>query len=149
MEVIILTDTHGKLRRTELENAITEKNPDCIFCLGDITYSDYEIIQDVLAEMECKVPVLAVLGNHDPCTLLDEVQKDFFPEIINLDCKTAEVCGFTIGGFAGSVKYKNGDYYCVRTQEQAQDSIKALPKVDVLLCHSQPSFDKVLIKSSL
>lgn len=145
MRIVVLADTHGRLRRAELEYAIKEVEPECIFCLGDMDYCDYEILQDVLAEAEysdtIQTPVLAILGNHDSRTLLDEVQRDFFPEIVNLDCKTTTVGGFTIGGFAGSVKYKDTDYYCVRTQGQAQKDIQALPKVDILLCHSQPSFD--------
>ena len=146
LNAVVVADTHGSLYRKDFQSILRENVPEMIFCLGDIPYRDLEIIEDCLSEENMDIPVFAILGNHDNLNLLNEVKEDFFKNLTNLDCKTVDINGYTIGGFSGSIKYKWENSYCRRTQKEALSLLKDMPKTDIFLCHSQPSFDKKVLK---
>ncbi len=153
MVVMTVADTHGKLTRNEVADFKSMKDvPDIIFCLGDMSYNDYGVLEDIVKEWceerNASMPVFCgVLGNHDKNTLMDEITEDM-PDFIALDKnRLIAVKGFVIGGVSGSVKYKDDDFYCIKTQEEMLKELEKLCDVDILICHSQPAFDKSVFKN--
>ena len=99
IKLLIITDTHGLLSyKQELEEKLKNiKEYDYCFALGDITYSDYEIILKYIP----KNKILGLLGNHDGF----EVLKHYGIE--DLNGKVVNIKGFRIGGIQGSYRYKS------------------------------------------
>lgn len=58
--------------------------------------------------------------------------------IINLHLNTFNLKGITIGGFEGSIKYKESAYAKMYTQEDSLALLKDFKAVDLLITHSPP-----------
>lgn len=120
---------------------------DVIFTLGDI---DDRTLDYILMQAG-KVPVIGVPGNHD---------SENIPGVLNVHQKVIELNGISIGGFGGSLRYKDNQPHHY-TQWSAQIGMWRMPQVDIFLSHCGPpcttaeegplhqgfkSFDKYLAK---
>lgn len=113
--------------RVSIKETLSRHQIDAIVTLGDLAIQD---IRDLEAISD--VPKFGVYGNHDSGTYMPELG------ITNLHLKTAQLNDITIGGFEGSVRYKNDPYAPMYTQEEASELIKQLPAVDLLISHAPP-----------
>jgi uncharacterized protein len=96
-----------------------------VVCLGDLDRAWIESLAHV------RVPRLGVHGNHDPEGLLRDVEVD------DVHMKRTSLCGLTVAGFEGCVRYGSGGPHHY-TQRQASKLAKRLPAADVLLAHCPP-----------
>lgn len=99
---------------------------DVCFLLGDIPLNALYAIKKFNAK-----PLFGICGNHDEWDSLSAVG------IKDIHCKTISVGGYTIVGFGGSHRYKNGDY-SMMTQKESIGLTKLLPKADILISHDAP-----------
>jgi Icc-related predicted phosphoesterase len=100
-------------------------NVDAIVCLGDLDRAWIESIRSV------DVPRLGVHGNHDPDGILPEL------EVEDVHLRRTSLCGLTVAGFEGCVRYgRSGPHQY--TQKEAAKLARRLPGSDVLLCHCPP-----------
>lgn len=99
------------------------KDCDAMFCTGDLTVLDFYGVYGK--------PMFGVYGNH--CS------GRYFPEVgvTNVHLQVVQWNGLKIGGFQGSIRYKEGGgpQY---TQEESQTMLIGFPPVDILLLHSPP-----------
>ena len=100
-------------------------NVDCDLCLllGDI---NCQLLKEI--KQNIKVPIYAVLGNHDTSDLLEKVG------IENINGKVIDFNGIKIGGIEGSSRYKDGSFV-MHTQKESLEIMKCLPRVDILISH--------------
>lgn len=103
------------------------RQADVLVVTGDLTLWDFPGLQ----EFPEKKPEFGVYGNHDSGQYFEPLG------ITNLHWKTAELGGFTWGGFQGCLKYK--DTGIMYTEEEARDFSDRFPRVDVLLLHAGPA----------
>lgn len=132
IKLLIITDTHGLLSYTgELEDKIkNSKNYDLCCVLGDVTYSDYEVILKYIP----KEKIVGLLGNHDGFDILK------YYEITDLNGKIININGIRIGGIQGSYRYKTEDFPSF-THEESIKFLNQMEEVDILLSHSGPFLD--------
>ncbi len=132
IKLLIITDTHGLLKYQENEiEKLKVKDYDLCCALGDISYSDYEIILKYIP----KEKIVALLGNHDDFEVLKYYNlKDLNGEIVTVN-------GIRIGGIQGSYKYKSEDFPSF-TQEASIQFLDKMEAVDILLSHSGPFLDE-------
>jgi uncharacterized protein len=102
-----------------------ENEVQAIMCLGDLDRAWIES----LAGLE--LPRLGVHGNHDPPGVLGELG------IEDVHMRSVELCGLTLAGFEGCVRYESGEHHQY-TQEEAACLSATLPPAEVLLCHCPP-----------
>jgi len=76
------------------------------------------------------VPLLGVHGNHDAPGDLAALGID------DLHLRRALLGGWSLAGFEGCVRYRDGPFQY--TQEQAAALAERLPAADVLVCHCPP-----------
>lgn len=97
---------------------------DVIFTLGDIDDGtlDYIIMQAQ------QVPVIGVPGNHD---------SEHIPGVLNVHKKVIDFKGIKIGGFGGSLRYKD-DQPHHHSQWYAKWGMWRMPQVDIFLSHCGP-----------
>ena len=97
---------------------------DVVLTLGDIQ----EETLDRIWWMGRGIPhQYGVPGNHDP---EDPAGLD------NLHCRVVTVQGFRIGGFGGSLKYKeHPNHY---TEREVAKRMKKMPPVDIFISHAPP-----------
>ncbi|MBR6034297.1 MAG: metallophosphoesterase [Clostridia bacterium] len=129
INLLVITDTHGLLayKKEEQEKLKNVGEYDLCCVLGDVTYSDYEIILHYIK----KDKIVALLGNHDGFDVLK------YYGLEDLNGKTINVNGIRIGGIQGSFRYKSEDFPSFTHAE----SIKFLDKMeetDILLSHAGP-----------
>lgn len=134
MNALIVSDTHGKLTQKKLDDFLFKRKPDVIFILGDLSEEDIEVLQTF--EKTKDVAMYGVIGNHDEIHLL----KDH--GITDLHLKTVKIGDYTVGGFGGSLKYKNDASYLMYTNEMSEAALKLLAPCDILLTHDKPCFKK-------
>src|SRR6266436_22104 len=127
--------------------------PDLVLSCGDLPFDYLEYLVSRL-----DVPVLYVLGNHDPSltppdTTWMPLRTDMSPPLgpegcTNIDGRLVEVRGLRIAGLGGSIRYKEGP----NQYSQAQMGWRALKlefrvrlkrvragrKLDVLVTHAPP-----------
>lgn len=130
IKLLIITDTHGFLsyeRKEDVEKLEGIKDYDLCCCLGDITYSDYEVILKYVPIEK----IVAILGNHDGFDVLK------YYGLNDLNGKIVNVNGIRIGGIQGSYRYKNEDFPSF-THEESIKFLDKMDEVDILLSHSGP-----------
>jgi len=96
-----------------------------VLTLGDLDLAWIESLRSL------RMPKLGVHGNHDAPDLLREV------EVEDLNGRRTSLCGLTVAGFEGCVRYGNGGPYHY-TQKKASKLAKRLPAADILICHCPP-----------
>lgn len=134
---LVIADTHSSLRYEEVTNALNFGMPDYVFYLGDIPEHDIEIIKNVLKEKNINAPQYGVDGNHDQRGTV----KDH--DIIDLHGQTATLkSDITIGGLAGSIRYKDDNRYVLLTNEESEEIMAKMPYCDILLTHDKPCFEE-------
>ncbi len=135
--VLTIADTHGSLTDEDLDNIDLSKI-DMVLLLGDITYSEAQIlIHHFDIEDIRKTLFYGVLGNHDePRTY----QANYGP-LRNVHMFPTLADGKWVAGFEGSIRYKKGDYV-MYTNEESEALLKKIMPVDLLLTHDKPNFDK-------
>jgi Icc-related predicted phosphoesterase len=87
-------------------------------------------MEDLKILKDYSIPSIWVYGNHCSWTYMAELG------IHNLHLKTFEFWWLVFWWFEGCVKYKEWKFQY--TQEEAQEMIKQLPRVDVLISHCPP-----------
>lgn len=134
LKVMFVADCHGKLMQRDIDTAIRNNGmPDIVFMLGDNSANDIEALQD--NEHIKNLAFYGIVGNHDSKNLLKEYN------IPDIHLKTVQISGYTVGGFGGSMKYKDDDYYMLWTNPQSSQALSLMPKCDILLTHSSPAFE--------
>jgi len=132
MLAAVIADTHGNLLQMKMREVIQCK-PDVIFLLGDVAPEDFITIQSFSFLRD--VPIFGVVGNHDDPIILQR------NGIIDLHLNVVQFKGLTIGGYGGSIKYKNNDaYFMLHTNDESEQELEGLPSCDILLCHDRPCF---------
>ena len=129
IKLLIISDTHGLLSYKEdyQEKLKTINDYDLCCALGDISYSDYEIILKYIP----KEKIVALLGNHDDFDVL----KHF--DICDLNGKVVTVNGIRIAGIQGSFRYKDEKFPSF-THEESIEFLNKMEEVDILLSHAGP-----------
>lgn len=142
IKLLIIADTHGALAynekyRSKLENV---GNYDLCCALGDITYSDYDIILQYVPIEK----IVAILGNHDGFDVLK------YYGIKDLNGKIITVNGIKIGGIQGSYRYKSEDFPSF-THEESIKFLNNMEEVDILISHTGPfwNYNKNLVHNGL
>jgi len=121
MKILAISDRKPESLKQTLEN----NELDLIITLWDLEYSD-------IRELEfTKITKIWVYWNH--CT---RWYMDIY-WIKDLHLKTFEINGIIFWWFEWCVRYKKWNYF-MYTQEEANELIKQLPKVDILICHCPP-----------
>lgn len=125
MKILAISDRPPR----EKIDAILEKNRDVdlICTLGDLDYMSLRALENIQ-----NIPKLGVYGNHCSGTYFDVLG------ITDLHLKTFEYKGIVFGGFEGCVRYKEGSYGKMYTQEEAEELLKDFPSVDIMLVHAPP-----------
>ena len=123
MKLLLLADREP----TKPLNEIIDSNPwiDLIILLWDLYYMDIQPLKDYP-----NIPKIWVYGNHCDWIYMDELW------IKNMHLNTFELNWITFGWFEWCVRYKDAKFQY--TQEMAEELIKSLPKVDILVCHCPP-----------
>jgi Icc-related predicted phosphoesterase len=98
---------------------------DAVFCLGDLDRAWIESL------MSLDLPRYGVHGNHDPEHLLRDL------EVEDLHLRRTQLCGLTVAGFEGCVRYRDHAVHQY-SQREASKLARRLPAADVLLCHCPP-----------
>ena len=122
MRVLALADKRPLVDPATL---VRQKGVDAVLTLGDLDRAWIESL------MSLDVPRLGVHGNHDPEGLLHDL------EIEDLHLRRTQICGVTIGGFEGCVRYGKNTVHQY-TQKEASKLARRLPAADVLICHCPP-----------
>jgi len=100
---------------------------DCVLTLGDLSTVD---IAPLLGN-EVTVPRFGVYGNHCYEGYLRG------PAITDLHLRRLSYGGITLGGFEGSLRYKEvGDFQY--TQAEAMALLRDFGPTDIMVCHSPP-----------
>ncbi len=135
IKLLIIADTHGLLEYKEEEKEKLKSINDYDLCcaLGDITYSDYEIILKYIP----KEKIVSLLGNHDGFDILKEF------ELEDLNGKIININGIRIGGIQGSYRYKSESFPSF-THEESLEFLDKMGEVDILLSHAGPYIDDSL-----
>lgn len=130
--LLVIADTHGDLAlNKEMQKKITNQEYDVCCILGDIHDYDYKLILKHIP----KEKIIAILGNHDRFSLLDEY------DLENYNGKVIEINGIKIGAIQGSFKYKDESFPSY-THEESIKFLDKMPYVDILLSHDKPlTFD--------
>lgn len=124
MKILCLSDFHGA-------GSVPDEQPDLVILLGDI---DYYEIRKIDAAYDC--PKVGVLGNHDG--------PDYFEgtNVINLHQEVMEINGVTFAGFEGCPRY-NKRGFLQYWEDEVQDFMDSLKKVDVFIAHSNPAYIEI------
>lgn len=124
MKILVIADRPPK---ENIKKVISQNNVELICTLGDLSYLDIKELSDIN-----NIPKIGVYGNHDSGRYFEELG------IINVHLKTFEFNGFILGGFQGSVRYKDSPAALMYTQEEAFELLKDFLYVDVVLAHCPP-----------
>lgn len=100
---------------------------DVFITTGDRSIFDFEDIRDIISTK----PSFGVYGNHDTPGYLDNLG------IQNMHLRVFQWNGFTIGGYQGCPRYKDGGGPQF-TEEEATRDLENFPRVDILLLHAAP-----------
>jgi hypothetical protein len=102
-----------------------------LYSQGDVLFSTGDLHYDDFFNLKGK-PMFGVYGNHCSGTYLPEVG------ITNVHLQVVEWNGLKIGGFQGSIRYKDGGGPQF-THEESIGLLENFPPVDIFLSHS-PAF---------
>lgn len=138
MKALVVADTHGNLMQRHLKEKIGTEIPSIIFFLGDVFACDIEAVRYYFEEvLQTKLPyACGIVGNHDDPNILKD------NDIVDIHRKVIDFKRIKIGGYGGSVRYKETDYYLLHTQDECEEELKTLPPCDIFLCHDKPIFKK-------
>ena len=139
LRVMTIADCHGSLQKQELVLGYRGEKPDIILLLGDNFINDLDLCMTFFKENNLeKCLILGIVGNHEDKNILNK-----YPLIKNVDRTVYYHKGIRIGGFSGSIKYKNEDnIYQLWTNKESEELLKELNPVDILVTHDQPCFNK-------
>jgi Icc-related predicted phosphoesterase len=121
IKILVISDLHYHTV-SDIRN-ITNTNCDLCLLLDDI---ECKLLKEI--KRNIKVPIYAVLGNHDTDDLLEKA------DIENINGKVIDFNGIKIGGIEGSSCYKDSSFV-MHTQEESLKIMKNLPYVDILISH--------------
>ncbi len=133
--VMTVADCHDRVTEKEVREQMKNAGKiDAVLFLGDNTAGDIECVLSVLPK---DIPLYGIVGNHD--------QKDLLKSnsqwgVEDLHCR-AENGAVNIGGFAGSIKYKEALNYPLFTNEESIALLSDMPYADILITHDKPCFD--------
>ena len=122
MRVLALAD-----KRPPMDPALMaeQMGVEAVVCLGDLDLAWIESLRGLT------IPKVGVHGNHDTPHLLREV------EVEDLHGRRTSLCGRTVAGFEGCVRYgKGGPHH--HTQKEASKLARRLPAGEILVCHCPP-----------
>lgn len=124
MKALIFSDLHGYYA-----SRLPKVDPDIIFLLGDISWSE---VRNIDSMYSC--PKFGVLGNHDQIDLYDGTS------IIDMHQKIVVFNGLKIAGFGGCPIYNSRGYGQYREVDVSRfvDSMES--SVDIFIAHSNPQF---------
>jgi uncharacterized protein len=105
---------------------LLERPFDLVLCLGDLDHHALEPLG------RARVPKLGVHGNHDDGGEFTGLG------IQDVHLRRVDVEGICVGGFSGSVRYRDGLRYGW-TQRRASRALRRFGAVDVLIAHSPPA----------
>jgi len=125
ISLIIISDTHGRLREEEFIDFLKNTSYDLCIMLGDHHDNDIQIIKKHIDNTK----LVGLLGNHDYNYLNNY-------NIPDINGKIVTVNGVTILGMQGSYKYKPVDFPSF-TQEESILFLENMPKVDILVSHDR------------
>ena len=125
ISLIIISDTHGRLREDEFKKFMINNNYDLCIMLGDHHDNDIQIIKKYIDNNK----LVGLLGNHD----YNYLNNNGIPDI---NGKIVTINGVTILGMQGSYKYKPVDFPSF-TQEESVTFLENMPKVDILVSHDR------------
>jgi len=99
--------------------------PDVVISCGDVP-------KDVLSRLanRYRVPLLGVLGNHDPAVAPAMLRQ--------LHLEVVEQGGVTFGGFAGSWRYKPRGHH-LYDEAEVEALLVNFPRVEVFVAHNPPA----------
>ncbi len=128
IKLLVIADSHGSIALKK-ENEEKLKNVDYDICciLGDVNYSDYDIILKYIPREK----IVSILGNHDMFNVLSE------HGLNNINGQVIEVNGIRIGAIQGSFRYKN-ERFPSFTHEESIAFLNSMPECDILLSHDKP-----------
>lgn len=132
MNILMVADTHGKLMQRDIARVLNNRTPDVVFILGDLSVDDIEALQDYEGTKD--VPIYGVIGNHDSHDLLSR------HGIIDLHLKTVKIGEYVVGGFGGSIRYKDDPSYLMYTNPQSDEILSGFAGCDIFLTHDKPCF---------
>ena len=128
IKLLVIADTHGDLSiNKDLCKKIKGTDYDLCCILGDISDYDFKVIFKYIP----KDKIVAILGNHDRFSLLEE------HGLNNYNGKEIKINGIRIGTIQGSYRYKNESFPSFN-HEESIDFLKNMPEVDILLSHDKP-----------
>lgn len=124
MKALVFSDLHGYYA-----SRLPKKNPDIVFILGDISWSEVRNIDEMY-----KCPKFGVLGNHDRPDLFEGTS------IVNLHGKMINYNGIVIAGFGGCPVYNSRNYGQYREVDASRFVDSLSSKVNLFISHSNAQF---------
>lgn len=121
MKILAIADR----KPDNLKETLKNNQFDLIITLWDLEYFDIQELEHI------NIPKIWVYWNHCTRWYMEKLG------IIDLHLNTFEINGIIFWWFEWCVRYKSWNHF-MYTQEEADELIKSLPKVDVLLCHCPP-----------
>lgn len=146
LDVLVITDTHGKLMRKQAEEGIGmathDTFPDIIFFLGDVMDDDFGMLEELFSyQTKAGTPVFGISGNHDNKELISQHK---FVTPLDGRVQTVTIRGrqYTIGGLSGSIRYKDEPKYVLRSHKESSDILRLMPACDILITHDKACYEK-------
>lgn len=137
MKILALSDIHGNISGLE-KIADLVSSCDYILIAGDITHfgGDKEAAEIIEVIEKYNKNIIAVAGNCDKLSV-DEYLEE---KGIGVNCKTAEIGMFTVGGFSGSIKtpMPTPNTFPESAYEEKFKKLGSGKTPDILLCHQPP-----------
>lgn len=133
--VMTVADCHDKLTEREVrEQMDASGNIDAVLFLGDNSAGDIECVLSVIPD---GIPCYGITGNHDNKDLL---KNNGQWGIKDLHCRV-DKGEISIGGFGGSIKYKEDTHHLMFTNAESIEMLSDMPYADILITHDKPCFD--------
>lgn len=126
---------YGDLAESKgLAERLSDGKPDIGIFLGDSNTDDIDCVKDWLKKKDWLIPLYGVFGNHDMPSLLDNCN------IESLHLKTVTVGEMRIGGFGGSINYKNSSSGVLFTNKESDAILADFTDCNIFITHSNPQF---------
>ena len=138
MKVLFIADTHDGLDLQDIKYCIGRIEPDYIFCLGDITVNDYQLLWSEYKH----IPIIGILGNHDGWDLFSVLHK-YNIKINDLNKRRLTLDDVVFMGLSGSLKYKDDNTRALITQDDCREIFNSAPYCDILITHDKPADDSI------
>lgn len=131
--ILFVADTHGVLLQEDVEPLLcSDKNEiDAIIALGDVFDNEFTILKSTFPLSN----IYGVLGNHNN---FDDLERN---NVQSLELEIVNINGLTIGGFGGSIKYKDVNMPLL-TDEESTERARMLSYVDIFVTHDGPKNKK-------